>query len=271
MYKDFYQLEDNPFRLSPDPRYYLFSSRAKGIFDQLRYGLRQGMGFMMVTGEVGVGKTSFLRYFLKNLDDNVERVLLYNPTLGGPEELLKFIMLDWGVRKRFPPNAGKVELLIALLRFLMNYYRNGKKLLLVIDEAQTLSDSLLEEIRLLSNFEADDEKLLQVLLMGQPELNKRIEKSSWRQLRQRIGIKSALAPLQNHEVGAYIRYRLSIAGTQEELFRPPAVKAIARTSKGIPRLINLIAERSLVAGYVSSKKEIGKAEVKAALKDIDLR
>jgi len=177
MYKEFYHLKDNPFRLSPDPQYYLLSSQAKGIFDQLLYGLEQGVGFMMVTGEVGVGKTSFLRYFLRNLDSKFERALLYNPTLGSSEELLKFIMLDWGVRKRFSPNAGKVEFLIILLRLLIKCHKRGNKFLLIIDEAQTLSDELLEEVRLLSNFEANDEKLLQVILMGQPELRKRIEKT----------------------------------------------------------------------------------------------
>ncbi|MFH0811490.1 MAG: AAA family ATPase [Pseudomonadota bacterium] len=271
MYKEFYQLEDNPFRLSPDPRYFLFSSRARGIFDQLIYGLQQGVGFMMLTGEVGVGKTSFLRYFLRNLDDKVERALIYNPTLGSSEELLKNIMLDWGVRKRFSRESRKVELLRIILRYLINRYQKNKKFLLIIDEAQALSDTLLEEVRLLSNFEADDEKLIQILLVGQAELKKRINHPSWRQLHQRIAVKSELPPLQQDEVGAYIRFRLTVAGTKEDFFQPDAIKAIFRASRGIPRLINLIAERSLIAGYISSRRTIGKQEVKMALRDLDIR
>jgi general secretion pathway protein A len=270
MYKEFYHLHDNPFRLSPDPRYFLFSSRAKGIHDQLSYGLQQGVGFMMVTGEVGVGKTSFLRYFLRNLDDQVERALIYNPALGGAEELLKFILLDWGVRKKFAPHTGKVELLRVLLHYLLNRYHKKKKFLLIIDEAQGLSDLLLEEVRLLSNFEADDEKLIQILLVGQPELRKRIDQSAWRQLHQRIAIKSELSPFQKEEVGAYVRYRLMVAGANEDLFHADAVKALHKASRGIPRIINLIAERSLIAGFIGAKRTIGKAEVKMAARDLDL-
>jgi general secretion pathway protein A len=275
MYKEFYQLEDNPFRLAPDPRYFLFSSRAKGVFDQLLYGLQQGVGFMMVTGEVGVGKTSLLRYFLQHLDNKVERAFLFNPMLGSSEELIKFILMDLlsldnHNRYRFSPQTRKVELLDNLYRFLLDRYQKGKKVLLIIDEAQALPDMLLEEVRLLSNFEVDNEKLLHLLLVGQPELKKRIFSPSWRQLRQRIAIKSELVPLNKDEVESYIRYRLMVAGTNEDIFQPRAIKTIYRASKGIPRLINLIAERSLIAGFIKSKKKIGKKEVKMALKDLDL-
>ena len=275
MYKEFYQLKDNPFRLSPDPRYFLFSSRAKGILDQLLYGLQQGVGFMMVTGEVGVGKTSLLRYFLRHLNNKVERALLFNPTLGSSEELLKFILMDLlnvddRNRYRFSPQTRKVELLDNLYRFLLDRYQKGKKVLFIIDEAQALSDTLLEEVRLLSNFEVDDEKLFHVILVGQPELRKKINSPSWKQLRQRIAIKSELIPLQKDEVGEYLRYRLSVAGTKEELFHSKAIQSISRASRGIPRLINLVAERSLIAGFVLSKRKVGKKEVKMALKDLDL-
>ncbi|RLA95438.1 MAG: AAA family ATPase [Deltaproteobacteria bacterium] len=275
MYKEFYQLKDNPFRLAPDPRYFLFSSRAKGVFDQLLYGLQQGVGFMMVTGEIGVGKTSLLRYFLQHLDNKVERAFLFNPMLGSSEELIKFILMDLTSlddpdRYQFSNQARKVELLDHLYRFLVDRYQKGKKVLLIIDEAQALPDMLLEEVRLLSNFEADNEKLLHLLLVGQPELKKRIFSPSWKQLRQRIAIKSELVPLNKEEVEAYIRYRLIVAGTNEDIFQPRAIKTIYRASKGIPRLINLIAERSLIAGFIGSKKKVGKKEVKMALKDLDL-
>ena len=196
MYKKFYNLTDNPFRLSPDPNYFVASDRTMGILDRLKYGIEQGVGFLMITGEVGVGKTSLLRYLLKTLDHNVERALLYNPTLNYAEELLKYIMLDWGVRRRFSKETGKVELLVTLLSNLTDCYRKGKKFLLVIDEAHTIPDHLLEEIRLLSNFEADDDKLIQIILVGQPELQKRINENSFRQLRQRIAINADSVPAQ---------------------------------------------------------------------------
>ncbi len=270
MYKTFYELQDNPFRLSPDPRYFLFSGRIKGIYDQLLYGIEQGVGFMMVTGEVGVGKTSFIRYFLKQLDKDIERVLLYNPTLERSEELLKYILLDVGCGEDISPQAGKAELLLIFLRFLMENHRKGRKFLLIIDEAQTLTDELLEEIRLLSNLESDDEKLLQIVLMGQPELKKRISRASLRQLRQRIAICAELSPLNRDEVQTYLHYRLSVGGGSMNIFDPRAIKAVHRATKGIPRLINLVAERSLIAGYITSKSVVSRREVRAALEDLNV-
>lgn len=270
MYKNFYRLEDNPFRLSPDPNYFVASERTVGVLDRLKYGIEQGVGFMMITGEVGVGKTSLLRYLLKNLDHSVERALLYNPTLNYAEDLLKYIMLDWGVRRRFSKETGKVELIVTLLANLTECYRKGKKFLLVIDEAHTIPDHLLEEIRLLSNFEADNDKLIQIILIGQPELKKRINTTSFRQLRQRIAISAELSSLKREEVEAYLRHRLSVAGSSNEIFHSSAVRAITKASKGLPRLINLIAERSLIAGYITSKQVVKRKEVKAALKDLDV-
>jgi len=277
MYREFYQLKDHPFRLSPDPRYFLFSERARGIYDQLLYGLQQGVGFMMVTGEVGVGKTSLVRYFTQNLNDKVEYSLIFNPMLGSSEELLKFVLMDFlktedpQNRIFFSTDVRKVEMLDNLHRFLVDRYQRGKKILLIIDEAQCLTDPLLEEVRLLSNFEVDNAKLIHLLLVGQSEFKKRIYSSSWKPLRQRIAIKADLLPLQKEEVDSYIRFRLTVAGNQQDLFNSSATKTIYRASKGIPRLINLIAERSLIAGFVSCKMKIGRREVALALKDLDLR
>ena len=277
MYREFYRLNDHPFRLSPDPRYFLFSEQARGVYDQLLYGIRQGVGFMMVTGEVGVGKTSLVRYFIQNLNDNVEYSLIFNPMLGSSEELLKFVLMDFlktedpQNRIFFSTDVRKVEMLDNLHRFLVDRYQRGGKILLIIDEAQCLADPLLEEVRLLSNFEVDNAKLIHILLVGQSEFKKRIYSSSWKPLRQRIAIKVDLLPLQREEVDSYIRFRLTVAGNQQDLFNSSATKTIYRASKGIPRLINLIAERSLIAGFVCSKGKIGKREVALALKDLDLR
>ncbi len=277
MYREFYHLNDYPFRLSPDPRYFLFSERARGVYDQLLYGIQQGVGFMMVTGEVGVGKTSLVRYFIQNLNNNVEYSLIFNPMLGSSEEFLTFILMDFlknddpQNRIFFSSDMRKVEMLDILHRFLIDRYQKGKKVLLIIDEAQCLSDLLLEEVRLLSNFEVDNAKLIHLLLVGQSEFKKKIYSPSWKQLRQRIAIKADLIPLKKEEVDSYIRYRLVVAGNQQDLFYSSATKTICRASKGLPRLINLISERSLIAGFVCSKGKIGKREVALALKDLDLR
>jgi len=276
MYREFYQLKEHPFRLSPDNRYFIFSPQARGVYDQLLYGLEQGVGIMMLTGEVGVGKTSLVRYLMQNLDSNFETSFIFNPSLRSDEELLKFILTELLNKENpknpftFSPLIRKAELLDNLHRFLLIRYQKGVKVLLIIDESQCLSDALLEEIRLLSNFEVNGAKLIQLLLVGQPEFKKRIATSTWRALRQRIAIKAELQPLQKEEVNFYIRYRLTVAGANQEIFNASAIKKIYQASKGIPRLINLIAERSLIAGYISSKMQISKKEVNLALKDLDL-
>ncbi len=271
MYKRFFSLQELPFQLLPDPKFFLFSEKARSAFDQLLYGIQTGVGFMMLTGQVGVGKTTLLRTLLQHLDHGVERALVLNPMLETSQELIKTILLDWGVRRRFQRPLDKVDLLCMLQGFLLRSHRLGRKVLLIIDDAQTLSDGLLEEVRLLSNLETNECKLLQILLVGQPELKERIDSPKFSQLHQRIAIKATLAPLARNEVGAYLHHRLTVAGCKENLFSPRAVKAIAKASRGIPRLINLISERCLLAGYVNSSRRIGKKEVKMALKDLEMR
>lgn len=271
MYTAFFQLREPPFQLLPDPRYFLFSERARTAFNQLLYGLGNGTGFMMLTGEVGVGKTTLLRTLLQQLDENVERAVLLNPMFSSSEELIKMILLDWGVRRQFSRPMDKADLMSMFQGFLLSRHKMGRKVLLVIDDAQVLSDELLEEVRLLSNLETNQAKLLQILLVGQPELKERVESSRFRQLHQRIAIKATLPPLSKEEVGSYLTHRLSIAGCNQAIFSPRAVKAIAKASRGIPRLINLISDRCLLAGYVNSTRRIGKKEVKVAIRDLDLR
>lgn len=271
MYTEFFRLKEPPFQLLPDPRYFLFSQKARSAFDQLVYGLQNSTGFMMLTGEVGVGKTSLLRTLLQQLDPGVETAVVLNPMFQRSEELLKALLLDWGFSKLFPRRLDKADLLHALQRFLLSRHKMGKKVLMVIDDAQALPDLLLEEVRLLSNLETNERKLLQILLVGQPELRERVDSSRFRQLHQRIAIKATLPPLSREEVGPYLHHRLSVAGSQEDLFSPWAVRAIARASRGIPRLINLISDRCLLAGYVNSTLRIGRREVKMALRDLDLR
>lgn len=269
MYERFFGLRENPFKLSPDLKYFLVSGRVERVLDQLFYGLEQGMGFMMITGPVGVGKTSLLRYFMSLLDERVERAYLFNPNLGDGEELLFFLLRDLGVnglkgRRKW----RKVELLERLQGYLLERYRQGKRVLFIVDDAQAAPYPILEELRLLSNFETEEEKLFQILLVGQPELEERI-KEDLPQLYQRIAIRAHLAPLDREETVAYVHHRIASAGGNPTIFSSRGLKALWKASRGIPRLINLIADRALLAGFVRNSRTIGRKEVKMAVKDLE--
>ncbi|MDL1970475.1 MAG: AAA family ATPase [Candidatus Desulfofervidaceae bacterium] len=270
MYKSFYGLKENPFKLSPDINYFFIPSRVKSILRLLHYGLEQNVGFMMITGEVGVGKTSLVRYFLANLSSQVERAYLLNPAFTKVEDLLQFFLLDLKVITEVEPTATKVSLLQKMHNYLLSQYEQGRKVLFIIDDAQAAPDFILEELRLLSNFETNTDKLVQMLLVGQPELKEKVESPSLRQLSQRIAIKVQMEALNREETDNYLQYRLLKAGGQSNFFNKKAVKLIHKKSKGLPRLINLIAERALIAGYLYSKPEIGKKEVKMAVKELGL-
>ena len=270
MYKEFYQLKENPFKLSPSLKYFFISPRIQRILNVLNYGIDTRTGFILISGEVGIGKTSFLRYFLSNLDNNVERAYLYNPTFSNIEDLLKFLLVDLKVLKEDETEKifSKVTLLNYLHEFLLKKYEENKKVLFIIDDAQAAPDFILEELRLLSNFETNEDKLLQILLIGQPELEKKLKQKNFRQLNQRIGIKIRFSPFSLDETSSYIHFRLLKAGAQINFFDKKAIKYIHKVSGGLPRLINLIAERALIVGYLHSKSTISKKEVKLAYKEI---
>jgi general secretion pathway protein A len=270
MYKEFYNLKENPFKLSPSLDYFFLSPRIKNMLKLLQYGLEQNVGFMMITGEIGVGKTSFLRYFLSHLDTNVERAYLFNPTFSRTEEILQFLLLDLKVIQEVTANETKVSLLEKLYEYLLRQHVEGKKVLFIVDDAQAASDFVLEELRLLSNFETNQEKLMQILLVGQPELKEKVESYALRQLGQRIAIKVEMSALDQEETEDYIQYRLLRAGAKTNFFKRQAIKLIYKKSKGLPRLINLISERALIAAYLRSQPQIGKKEVKIAIKDLNL-
>ncbi len=270
MYKEFYNLKENPFKLSPSLKYFFISPRIQNMLKVLNYGIENRTGFIMISGEVGIGKTSFLRYFLSNLHDNIERAYLYNPTFSNVEDLLKFLLVDLKIvnKNEIENINSKVTLLNYLHDFLLKKYEENKKVLFIVDDAQASPDFILEELRLLSNFETNEEKLLQILLIGQPELEKKLKQKNLRQLNQRIGIKIKFTPFSLEETDAYINFRLIKAGAQMNFFDKKAIKYIHKVSKGLPRLINLIAERSLIVGYLYSKPTISKKEVKIAYREI---
>lgn len=250
MYKAFFGLTRNPFDLVPDPTCFVSTRRHNEALAALYYGVRWHKGFIVVTGEVGTGKTLLLRCLLRLLraSKDVAYAYLFNGRLT-PTEFLQYIVSDFGLRSA---GKNKGELLLELGQFLIA--RGSKKLttVLIIDEAHHLSEEILEEVRLLSNLETTDEKLLQIVLVGQPELDEKLDSVDLRQLKQRIALRAHLGSLDADETREYIERRLQIAGAdpgREAIFSPEAMTAIFHHSQGLPRLINSISENALIAAY----------------------
>jgi general secretion pathway protein A len=248
MYKAFFKLTRNPFDLVPDPTCFVPTKRHNEALAALYYGVRRHKGFVVVTGEVGTGKTLLLRCLLRLLKESKEiaYAYLFNSRLS-PTEFLQYILADFGL-----PTQGKnkSELLIELGQFLIGRGARRQTTVLIIDEAHHLSAEILEEVRLLSNLETTDDKLLQIVLVGQPELDDKLDSVGLRQLKQRIALRAHLGALDAEETKGYIEQRLQIAGAESNLLFPPqTVTAVYRHSRGFPRLINTICENSLITAY----------------------
>jgi len=249
MYKAFYQLERNPFEITPDPSFLFPTRRHNEALAALYYGVRRHKGFVVLTGEVGTGKTLLLRCLLQSFQqsEDVKYAYVFNGRLS-PAEFLQYIAGDFGL-----PTAGKnkSDLLLQLADYVVDRGKKNLTTVLVVDEAHHLSTDILEEIRLLTNLETADEKLLQILLVGQPELDEKLDSYDLRQLKQRIALRSHLASLDLSETAGYIARRLQLAGSPDpsRLFPHATVAAIHRYSRGTPRLINTICENALVVGY----------------------
>jgi general secretion pathway protein A len=258
MYKAFFGLKRNPFDLTPDPTCFVPSRSHNEALAALYYGIRRHAGFVVVTGEVGTGKTMLLRCLLRLLKGSrdVAYAYLFNSRLSATE-FLEYILADFGL-----PASGKNkgELLLDLGEFILS--RGSKRLttVLIIDEAHHLSDDLLEEVRLLSNLETTDDKLLQIVLVGQPELDYKLDSRGLRQLKQRIALRAQLSPLDLQETKTYIAQRLKTAGADaqhEPIFSAEAIENIYRYSQGLPRLINMICENGLIAAYARGSASVG--------------
>jgi general secretion pathway protein A len=258
MYKAFFHLHRNPFELTPDPTCFVPTARHNEALAALYYGVRRHKGFVAVTGEVGTGKTLLLRCLLRLLEESkdVSYAYVYNSRLS-PTDFLHYILADFGI-----PATGKTkgEALFDLGHFLIE--RSSKKMttVLVVDEAHHLSEELLEEIRLLSNLETFDDKLLQIVLVGQPELDEKLDSAGLRQLKQRIALRTQLAPLTVEEAKKYIEQRLQNAGAGENagtIFPTQTLASIYKYSRGIPRLINAICENALIAAYAQQTEVVG--------------
>ncbi|HYG79783.1 MAG TPA: AAA family ATPase, partial [Pyrinomonadaceae bacterium] len=267
MYREFYGLKELPFALTPDPRFIYFTPSHTEVMANLHYGIESGKGLVVVTGEVGTGKTTILRWMMQRLDRTVLVAYVFNPRLTVPEFYQHITTLfdvkDW---------ETKSELLIALGKTLESRHGRGLRTVLIIDEAQGLSPYVLEEIRLLSNFESDTAKQLQIILTGQPELRDVLNNPDLRQLKQRVALRCEIKPLPNvEETERYIASRLLVAGAERtDIFSPGAIDYIFRCSEGIPRQINNLCDNSLLTGFSAGEEVIGRAIIEEVADQFDM-
>jgi len=267
MYKQFFGLRENPFNMTPDPRFMYLAEHTKEAFACLSYGIRMRQGFILLIGEVGTGKTTLVNKLLSSLrEQRVATAFVFNPRMNA-HDLIDFIVADFGIRCE--ANSKSLKLL-RLNEWLLQQYRAGSSAVLVIDEAQDLTADVLEEIRLLTNLETTTEKLLQIVLSGQPELGDMLARPELRQLRQRIALRAKTVPFSAVQTGEYISERLRIAGVAEAMFTPDAIAAVHKYSGGIPRLINLVCEHSLIEAFAEQQREVGPSTIESVAKTFEL-
>jgi general secretion pathway protein A len=267
MYCEFYGLLRAPFEMTPDPAFlYLGDTHREGLAT-LVYGVRSRKGFVLLTGEVGTGKTTLLHALLAQLDASTASAFIFNPSLESLD-FFRVLFDEFGIQK---PCRTKAEYLLALNHFLIERLQQNDTALLIVDEAQKLSPEMLEEIRLLSNLETPSSKLLQIMLVGQPELNEILSRPGLRQLRQRIVLRHHLVPFTAPEVDAYIDERLGLAGySGKGIFKRSARREIFAFSEGLPRLINIVCDGAMLAGYSRGKAVLGGDVIREVARDLEL-
>jgi len=265
VYSEFFGLNEKPFAITPDPRYLYMSARHTDALAHLLYGISESGGFIQLTGEVGTGKTTLIRSVLEQLPAKADIALILSPQLTTLEFLATIIQ-----ELRCPPPADRtVKAHIDVLNtHLMQAHAEGRRVVLIVDEAQTLSPELLEQVRLLTNLETSKQKLLQIILIGQPELRELLDRPEMRQIAQRITGRYHLEPLRKDETRAYVSHRLRVAGTQNDIFTKRAINALYKHARGIPRLINVIADRALLAAYTKDQRKVDAKLVSAAAAEV---
>lgn len=267
MYKTFFQLAVNPFGTSPDPRFLYMMPQTREALACLEYGISARKGFTVLTGEVGTGKTTLLKRALASFNGRrIVTSFVFNPRLE-VLDFLEFVLTDFGIT---PATRTKSGMLLQLNRWLIERYRNDETCVVVVDEAQNLSWELMEEIRLLTNLETSSEKLLQIILSGQPELEEKLRHPSVRQLRQRVALWCRTLPLNEKQTHAYVAERLRLAGAKEPIFTPEALSLVHRYSRGIPRIINLLCEHSLIVAFVEQTRTITPQMVEGVAVELEL-
>lgn len=265
MYTDFFSLTEKPFSITPDPAFLFLSRRHEEALAHLVYGVTDSGGFIQLTGEVGTGKTTIIRSLFEQLPENVDIALILNPRLS-VNEFLHSICDELHIELN--SDASNKDCFDALNPFLLNAYANGRKVVLLIDEAQNLSVEVLEQIRLLTNLETHKDKLLQIILVGQPELQTLLQRQDLRQLAQRITARYYLKPLNKEETRAYIKHRLHVAGAKYYIFKPAAEFMIYKAAKGIPRLINVISDRALLGAFSQQLPSVDTSIAKNAISEV---
>ncbi len=255
MYKSFYGFKEKPFNLTPDPDYLFMSRGHEEVYTHLEYAIRENKGFIVITGEIGSGKTTLINFLLRKLKSTIQ-VAVVNQTLVSPKQFIKMVCQEF----ELSVNAmDKAKMLDVFHEFLLKQFAEKKRVTLIIDESQNLPDKTIEEIRLLSNLESEKHHLIQILLVGQPELKYKLQQKNLEQFIQRVTVYWHLGGLDKDELNQYIRHRLWVAGTENlDIFDQEAVEALHKYSRGIPRLINILCDAALVHGYADELKVIGK-------------
>lgn len=266
MYKEYFGLKELPFSIAPDPRYLYMSDQHREALAHLLYGINSNGGFILLTGEVGTGKTTICRCMLEQMPENTNIAFIINPKLS-VAELLAAICDELGIR--YPQDNKSIKVFIDYINeYLLNEYANGRKTVIIIEEAQNLSFNVLEQVRLLTNLETNEQKLLQIIMIGQPELIEILSRPEMKQLSQRITARYHMGPLSKNEVSSYVAHRLSVAGVSKTLFTPETINKLYSLSKGIPRLINLICDRALLGAYAHGKERIDKLTIIRASQEV---
>ncbi len=266
MYAHFYHLSENPFNLTPDPKFHYINESTREALASMMYGIKSRKGFLTLIGEAGTGKTTMLRRIVDEIEGETRIVFVFNPGVSF-DELLEFICMELGIRAEA---KGRLKLLERLNAYLLEQLTEGRNVVVIIDEAQTLEDAVLEELRLLSNLETSKEKILQIVLSGQPELEEKLRRPHLRQLRQRIGVRATLRAMRPDETRAYVETRLRSAGSEKaELFTGPALLRCWQASQGIPRVINVICDNAMMIAFAEGKDRISASLMNAAIRDLD--
>jgi len=266
MYQSYFGLAEEPFSIAPDPRYLYMSQRHQEALAHLLYGVNAGGGFVLLTGEVGAGKTTVCRCLLEQIPESCDVAYIFNPKLT-VEELLSTICAEFGIT--CPPGNTSVKVYIDCINaYLLDAHARGRHTVLIIDEAQNLSADVLEQLRLLTNLETNQRKLLQIILLGQPELATMLAQPELRQLAQRIIARYHLGPLGKQEIAAYVQHRLGVSGAQRQLFPLALMGRLYRLSGGIPRIINVLCDRALLGTYAQSKEKVDRATLKQAAREV---